>query len=264
MSYFRARLPSRRWAPVLAPLWLLDGCWRLLARFVPAVVVGSELERAYGGPRPGLARVVISLTDSNQIVSEPQARDWEGVRELITVGRIEPEKNPRLLVEALAELERRRPGAHRLRWVGVGRLDAEVLARAAELGVADRVELPGFVPYGPRLLELYRSAHMFVHVSLTEGSPQVLVEAMAAGIPVVATDVGSVPDLIDGAGAGVLVPPSDRGALVEAVLRMGDDPELRRACAESGLAVARRYARDVEAARIAGFIAAGTAAASRT
>jgi glycosyltransferase involved in cell wall biosynthesis len=255
MSYFRARLPSPAWRPVLAPLWLLDRTFRLVTRFVPAVVIGSELERAYGGPRQGLARAVISLTDSDQIVSEPVDRDWDGVRQLITVGRIEPEKNPILLVEALAELERRRPGAHVLRWVGVGRLSDEVRSRASELGVADRLELTGFVPYGPRLLELYRDAHMFVHVSHTEGSPQVLVEAMAAGIPVVATDVGSVRDLADGGGAAILIPPANLGALVEAVLLLGDDRPLRRACVGAGLEVARRYARDVEAARIARFIA---------
>jgi glycosyltransferase involved in cell wall biosynthesis len=255
MSYFTARLPSSRWTPVLAPLWVIDRCFRLLARRVPAVVVGDELERSYGGPRPGLIRAVISLTTSGQVVAEPREKDWSGAHELITVGRIEPEKNPRLLVEALAELDRRRPGEYRLHWVGVGRLEQEVLTRAAELGVADRVDLAGFVPYGPQLLELYRDAHIFVHVSLTEGSPQVLVEAMAAGIPVVATDVGSVAGLIEGPGAGVLVPPSDRDALVEAVLRVADDAELRNACVEAGLEVARRYARDVEAARIARFIA---------
>ena len=118
--------------------------------------------------------------------------------------------------------ERRRPGVFRLRWVGLGPLLEDVRARAAELGLADRIELLGYLPF-PELLPHYRDAHAFVHVSFTEGVPQVLNEALACGLPVVGTDVGGVSEALDGGRAGLLVPPSDRDALVEAVLRVADD-----------------------------------------
>jgi glycosyltransferase involved in cell wall biosynthesis len=255
MSYFRARLPGRGWLPVLAPLWLIDRAFRLLARVFPAVVVGAALERAYGGPRANLMNTTVSLTRSSEIPTEPAAKKWGGVKQLLTVGRIEPEKNPILVVDTLAELNRRRPNAYRLTWVGVGRMASVVQARSVELGVERSFELAGFVPYGARLLAMYRAADIFVHVSLTEGSPQVVIEAMGAATPVVATDVGSVRDALDGGRAGVLVAAGDRDALVDGVLELTDDSGLRKNCVERGLILARRHARDVEAARVAGFIA---------
>jgi glycosyltransferase involved in cell wall biosynthesis len=255
MSYFRTRLPSRGWLPVLLPLWLVDRAYRLLARVLPAIVVGSQLEQTYGGPRAGLMPTTISLTASSEIPSEPGAKDWRGVKELLMVGRIEPEKNPILVVDALAELNRRRPNEYRLTWAGVGRMAGMTRLRAAALGVERNLALAGFVPYGPSLLAMYRSAHILVHVSLTEGLPQVLIEAMATGTPIVATDVGSVRDALEGGRAGVLIPAGDRDALVDAVLRLTDEAPLRDRCIERGLIIGRRHALDIEAARVAEFIA---------
>ena len=65
-----------------------------------------------------------------------------------------------------------------------------------ELGVADHADLLGYVPITDGLLDVYRSSHAFLHVSWTEGLPQTLFEAFAAGLPVVATAVGGVPDAV--------------------------------------------------------------------
>ena len=196
-----------------------------------------------------------SLVPEEALAAEPPQRDWSGRIELLTVGRIDTEKNPLLLVEAMAELERRRPGVFRLRWVGLGPLLEDVRARAAELGLADRIELLGYLPF-PELLPHYRDAHAFVHVSFTEGVPQVLNEALACGLPVVGTDVGGVSEALDAGRAGLLVPPSDRDALVEAVLRVADDDLLRARLAEHGLEQARDRTLEAQAARVAAFLRA--------
>ena len=138
--------------------------------------------------------------------------------DLLTVGRIDAEKNPLLLVGALADVERARPGRFRLRWAGVGPLADEVRRRADELGIGDRIELLGYVPFGPELLAEYRRAHVFLHVSLTEGVPHVLVEALSSGTPIVATDVGGVRAALDDGAAGLLVPPDDAAALTHRAL----------------------------------------------
>jgi glycosyltransferase involved in cell wall biosynthesis len=254
-AYFRARLPSRRWRPVLAVVDALDALNRVLARRLPATIVGQENAERYATGRNRVTTMAPSLVRAADVVAKPPARDWSGEVELLTVGRIDTEKNPVLLVEAMAALLRERPGRYRLRFVGSGPLADAVRQRAAELGIADRVELLGYVAFGPGLLELYRGAHAFVHVSLTEGVPQVLVEALASGTPVVATDVGSVRSGLDGGRAGLLVPPADLEALTAAVRRLTDDAELRDRLVAAGLELARSRTLEAEGGRVAAFLA---------
>jgi glycosyltransferase involved in cell wall biosynthesis len=252
-EYFRARLPSARWKPILLGIDTMDAVHRLIAWRVPATVVGEANARRYR--RGSVLAIAPSLIPEDAVVAEPPQRDWSRDVELLTAGRIDAEKNPLLLVEALAELERRRPGVYRLRWAGLGPLTEDVRRRAAELGVGERLELLGYLPF-PELLPLYRSAHAFVHVSFTEGVPQVLTEALASGAPVVATDVGGVRTALDDGRAGLLVPPADLEALVDAVLRISDDEALRRRLSERGLELARTRTLEAEAARVAAFLRA--------
>jgi glycosyltransferase involved in cell wall biosynthesis len=253
-AYFRSRLPSGRWRPVLAGVRALDGLHRLFARRLPATVVGEAIATRYRSRHGRVLAMAPSLVSEADVVAEPPERDWEGVIDLLTVGRIDAEKNPLLTVEALAALERARPGRYRLRWAGVGPLADAVRVHAGELGVAERIELLGYVPFGPDLLRLYRDAHVLVHVSLTEGVPQVLVEALASATPIVATDVGGVGAALEQGRAGLLVPPSDREALVAAVLRLSDDAELRTQLVDRGLELARERTLEAEADRVARFL----------
>jgi glycosyltransferase involved in cell wall biosynthesis len=253
-AYFRSRLPSPRWKPVLAGIRALDGLNRLLARRLPATVVGEAAAVRYAGGRGRVLAMTPSLVAAADVVTEPAERDWSGEIALFTVGRIDAEKNPLLLVEALAALERERPGRYRLRWAGVGPLADDVRRRAEALGIGDRIELLGYVPFGPQLLELYRGAHALVHVSLTEGVPQVLVEALASGTPIVATDVGGVGSALEGGRAGLLVPPADLDALTAAVRRLSDDAELREQLVARGLELARERTLEAEAGRVATFL----------
>lgn len=251
MSYFRSRLPSALASPVLAPIWLIDRAYRLLSRRLPTLVVGGLLEHQYGGPRDGLTLVRPSLVRATEVVRSPPSRDYSATVQLLTVGRIEAEKNPLLLVDALAELTRTEPRRYRLRWVGEGRLLESAKARARERGVEDAIEWLGFVPFGPELLRIYREAQVFVHVAITEAFGQVLAESMACGLPIVATDVGGVSAALNGGAAGLLVPPSTVTSLVAAIQRMSGDPGLRETCVAAGLELARRHSLEAEAARVA-------------
>jgi glycosyltransferase involved in cell wall biosynthesis len=250
--YFRARLPSARWKPILVVVTAMDALHRLLARRVASTVVAVAGRSSTD--RRNVLTMMPSLVREADLVAEPPERDWTGVVELLTAGRIDPEKNPLLLVEAMAELERRRPGRYRLVWAGVGPLTDALRRRAAELRIEERIDLRGYVPFRPELLELYRRAHAFVHVSLTEGVPQVLAEALASGTPVVATDVGGVRAALDDGRGGLLVPPSDVEALVDAVIKLTDDAELQSELAVRGLALARGRTMEAEAARVAAFL----------
>src|SRR5207302_3010935 len=118
-----------------------------------------------------------------------------------------------------------------------GPLRGELERRLTELGVSHRAELRGYVPINGGLLEVYRSSHAFLHVSRTEGFPQVIVEAFASRLPVVATAVGGVAAAADG--AALLVPPEDAAAAAAALERLVAEPELRGRLVEAGAARAR-------------------------
>ena len=255
MSYYRSRLAGRARRPVLALAKGWELAFRGLSRRLKTTVVGEDVARQYGAPRPEVLTMTVSLLRTADVAGAT-ARDWSGAITLFTAGRIDQEKNPLLLVEAMSRLEQRAPGRFRLVWAGSGPLEGAVRERAAELGVEGSVELLGFVPFGPELLERYRSAHAFVHVSLTEGVPATVIEAMGSGTPIVATAVGGVPRALEEGRAGVLVPPRDVAALTDAILRLDADPALRERIVARGLQLARQNTLDASAERIARFMQA--------
>jgi len=255
IRYHETRLDGWQWRPVLGAVRLVDGVHRLLARRIPTTVVGKELAGRYGLERPTTYAMTVSLVPESELDQAPTSRDLSGQVQLLTIGRLEVEKNPLLVVEMLAELERRRPGVFKLTWIGRGKLEDEVRAKAESLGVDDQLTLLGYVPFGPSLLDLYKRADLFVHVSLTEGVPQVLVEALACGTPIVATAVGGVSSALGDGKAGILVRPGDALALADAIETVVDDEELRARIVDYGRELVRDVTIEAESARVAGFIA---------
>jgi glycosyltransferase involved in cell wall biosynthesis len=253
-GYFRSRLPGRAWLPVLAPLLFLDWCFRTLARRLPTTVVGSEIARRYRAPRPNVLLMHVTLLERSQLAAGPSTAAWSAEIGLLTVGRIAPEKNPVLIAEVLAELERCEPGRFRLAWVGEGPGSEALRERAVQLGIAQRLDLPGYVAFGPELLQRYRDAHAFIHVGLTEGVPGVLYEAMGCGLPIVATEVGGVQEALAGGEAGLLVPPRDPIAMAGSIRRLLAEPQLRARLSRRGLELARSATLESESARVAAFL----------
>jgi glycosyltransferase involved in cell wall biosynthesis len=135
---------------------------------------------------------------------------------------------------------------------GEGPMEAQLAERLDELGVADAADLRGYLPIDRGLWEVYRSSYAFVHVSWTEGLPQVLFEAFAAGVPVVATAVGGVGEAVDG--AAIVVAPGDAEAAAEALRQIAGDDALRERLTAAGLARAREHTQDQECLRVARFI----------
>ena len=158
-----------------------------------------------------------------------------------------------LVADIFAGLRKRDP-RWRLIVCGEGPLENALAERLRELGIAEHAELRGYVAFGPELMEVYRSSHAFLHVSWTEGFPQVLLEAFAAGIPVVATDVGGVRAAV---GEVVrLVPPGDAEAAIGELHELAEQASLRAEL----ISAAHRYVEGRtlprEAERVAEFLVA--------
>src|SRR5205085_10640377 len=137
---------------------------------------------------------------------------------------------------------------------GEGTLASAVAVRARKLGVDDAVELCGYVPFGDDLFDLYRSSHAFLHVSTTEGLPQVLFEAHGAGLPIVATDVGGVAAALGHGDRGLLVPRGDAAAAADACTRLRHDPQLRERLIRNGLEFARAESIEAQLERLVPFL----------
>jgi len=258
--YVRHRLGGKRWAPTLGAAYVLEALFRLLARKIPTVAVGADLARLYSGgvaPVLELAVSLVSEADVRSLSAGSHHPDAERPVELLSVGRLDPEKAPEVLLKALALLEERTPGRYRLTIVGDGQLENDLRAEADRFG--DAVRFCGHVPNGPELFKLYRASDIFVHVARTEGLPQVLTEAQAAGLPIVATDVGGVRSGLGGGGEALLVPPNDPEALAAAIARLASDSDLRAVFSKRGFARARTLTLERQAARVAAFISGSEA-----
>lgn len=143
-----------------------------------------------------------------------------GAPVLLSVGRLTRQKNFPLLINAFADVVKRRPS--RLVILGEGEERANLEALVASLDLGDSVSLPGFLP---NPFALMSRAAAFVMSSSWEGLPTVLIEALACGVPVISTDCESGPDeILDGGRYGRLVPVDEPQALADAIVATLDDP----------------------------------------
>jgi glycosyltransferase involved in cell wall biosynthesis len=150
--------------------------------------------------------------------------------------RLEEGKGPLVLIDALVRVIREGPLAV-ARIAGTGPQLLQVKARARDLGLDGACEFVGHYSEPLGRTAFMSSLDVFVLPSFAEGTPNSIVEAMAHGIPVIASHVGGIPDML-GDDAGICVAPGDATALAEAMLRLAKNTELRK---QMGAAAATRY-----------------------
>lgn len=161
-----------------------------------------------------------------------------GAKILLAVGRLDRQKGFAHLLTAFAEVGRTRPDWS-LVILGDGPLRAEMQRQAESAGIAGRVLMPGYVG---NVADWYARASLFVLSSLFEGFPNVLVEAMASGVPAVSFDCDTGPrDIIRPGVDGLLAPTGDSVALAQALGRLMDDDSLRQQMAAKVVAVRDRF-----------------------
>jgi glycosyltransferase involved in cell wall biosynthesis len=157
------------------------------------------------------------------------------------VGWLIPIKGVTYLIKAMAEVVQRHPNSL-LVLVGKGDEKGEEEIKLKEqvenLGLADNVR---FLGWRPDVDEIMGCFDIFVLPSLNEGMGRVLVEAMSAGLPIVASRVGGIPDLVKHGENGLLVPPADAGALERAISDLLSDKARRKHMGETGKRMCRPY-----------------------
>lgn len=168
-------------------------------------------------------------------VARFQKVSHQGVgRRLLFVGRLAPVKGLAVLFEALAILKRESPEVV-LTIAGDGPERAALEAQAAAIGIRDNVHFLGYQSQA-QVRELLGQTDIFVLASFAEGVPVVLMEAMASGVPVVATRIAGIPELVEDGVSGYLVSPGDAEALADCVAALLSDPALRARFGKAGRA----------------------------
>ena len=164
---------------------------------------------------------------------------------VLQVAALAPHKSQTDLLRAAKIVAERRPDVRF--WIaGEGRLRALLETERQNLGLADRVQFLGF---REDVVDLLRSADLFCVSSYLEGLGTSTLDAMAAGLPVVATEVGGIPEIVTSGETGLLTAPRDPGALAGAILALAEDPGRRAAMGSRGRERAREFTADRTAER---------------
>lgn len=228
-----------KWATRLA-----HGLYLRMLRTFPLVLAKGSRSEAYLR-RHGIRRTGISYGAIDTERFAPGAVPAE--YDFITVGRIEPLKNQTALLPVLAELK---ASGHTSRLAIVGRdmMGGALRERIRELGIGDMIDV---LPFHPAIETLYQKSRIYVQPSLTEGLSTALREAMACGLPAIATDVGDTRDVVQDGETGFLIhDPMDQAAYVRAMTALLTDPHERdRMGARARQALASEHSLSAEGRR---------------
>jgi glycosyltransferase involved in cell wall biosynthesis len=226
-------------------LWSLSRLERQNARAADAVITTSDycrdaIERHYGVPR-GRVRLVPEGLDLGrwERIARDVPRTSDGAT-ILCVARQYPRKHVADLLRAMPLVRRVVPNARAL-IVGDGPEHASLVRLHAELGLGDAARLVGAVPDDEALARMYRQADVFCLPSVQEGFGIVFLEAMASGLPIVATSAAAIPEVVPAGRAGTLVAPGDVEALAGALAELLRSPERRVAFGAYGREHVRAY-----------------------
>lgn len=230
----------KRWSGY-AYFGMLDVWTRGLIRSGLAFAVGQDLVNAYSRESSAVHRIVVSVISGSAIHGRPpHFRDANKTR-LLHVGRLSSEKGVVVLLEALRQLKRKYQRRFELTVAGSGPEEIRLKENAKSLGIEKNVRFLGYVREDAELSRLYQESDVFILPSFTEGVPKVILEAMANGLPVVATSVGGIPEIIQNGENGLLVPPGDAEGICESVYRLLIDQKLCARVRTSAIETARMY-----------------------
>jgi glycosyltransferase involved in cell wall biosynthesis len=214
---------------------------RLAARWTDRIITLSD-EEARDHVRRGIGRpeqfvTIPSGVDLDAVTAASPVRLVSGRPVIGAVARLVPIKGLHYLVDAAPEILRRCADA-RFLLVGDGEMRPALEAQARALGLSDRIVFAGYRDDIPSVIA---GMDLVALPSINEGMGRVLVMAMALGKPIVATEVGGVPELLGEGDAGVLVPPGDSRALADAICALLENPARAHALGEAGRRRAPRY-----------------------
>jgi glycosyltransferase involved in cell wall biosynthesis len=221
--------------PIYGPVrkWLYALGQRYVLREADIAFIRDSRMTSFGSSVQVVESKPISKFDAVDIAVDWSTELGDPV-ELLFVASFRDVKGHEYLLRAFSELVETEDRQYRLRLVGDGETREVMEQLATDLKIRDKVVFTGFIDDKDDLLEQYRRSDIFVLPSVSEGFPRVLDEAMAIGLPVVATRVGGVPAALDHRETALLVDPADPDGLAGAVRDVVNDPALRETLIQNG------------------------------
>lgn len=223
---------------------LHDGITTVLTGTGPSLHLGAELFTS-----------AIDEAELSHPIGEQDRRPKDAPWRIAWAGRMAPEKGLATLLRAVTLLVATGREV-RLSLIGDGPERPRLEAQARTLGITDSISWEGYVGERERFLAMLRESDLFVLPSLTEGVPKVLVEAMACGLPVVASAVGGIPALLGGGDRGRLLRAGDEIDLATAIRSVLEDPSVARTFRERGVAWAADHTAQRQAERLVDWMRA--------
>jgi len=193
-------------------------------------------------------RISSSIQDENLYVQNNDSSLVPPIS-LLFVGRLSLEKGLSCLLEAFTSLLAEGTDAV-LHIAGSGELEKSIKLQIADLSIGHKVIYHGFIPHDNKLRELYRKCDLLIVPSLQDQSPKVILEGMAYGIPVIATNVGAIPQIIQNGVNGLLIPPAQPEAINTMINRVFSDNELRHRLIQKGFEYASAHTVEKETTRM--------------
>ncbi len=220
------------------PNRLMKALANLLFPFASGVILQTERSKSFFSQRVSRTSVILPNSLNPLFIRER----FRGEREkrIVSVGRLDANKNHEMMIRAFAGLAGRYP-EYTLTIYGEGELREHLQKLIASLGLEEKVFLPGVVP---DVAERIEKAALFLLVSYSEGVSNALIEALALGLPVIATDVpsGGTQELIRHGENGLIIPPGDEEALKAAMERLLSDGEYAERLGEQAHKIQERLA----------------------
>jgi len=222
----------------LLKLWIQKVYTNVNHIIAPCELSKQDLIVNFGIPESKISVIYnaidVELLQGFERVDLARAMSIDGSPTIISVGSLRAVKGHRFLLRALKDILRYHPNC-RLQILGEGAERAFLERYASELGVGSHVSLPGVCsPYN-----LVVNADVFVLPSLREGIPAALLEAMALRVPVVASRVGGIPEILEDGESGFLVEPTDWQQLADRIIDLLDNEKKRESFAEKGASIVR-------------------------
>lgn len=217
-----------------------------------AIALTENMKRAMQAIYDHDIAIVPNGIDLKEYTSELPVQNVEGSRKrILFVGRLHPVKGAHYLLGAMSTVHRELPEA-KLVLVGDGEEREHLETLTDNLGIRECVEFAGRVPH-ERVQDYMNQAEVFVISSLSEGFPVTILEAMACGLPVVATRVGGVPDIIEDGANGCLIDTKDQEQIAEAVLKLLQDEQLWKEMSDNNRKEVEKYRWNTVAATLEGI-----------